>query len=96
MTSGNDTKTTANGRDVISEIAYLTRALKAPALRDSVEQARRASPLGGAGPTRNTSPPACSGKSLPATRTAPKVVSGRPGFPPGSRSRTSTSTTSGR
>lgn len=36
MTSGNDTKTTANGRDVISEIAYLTRALKAPALRDSV------------------------------------------------------------
>ncbi|MCX5199423.1 IS21-like element helper ATPase IstB [Streptomyces sp. NBC_00249] len=36
MTSGNDTKTTANGRDVTSEIAYLTRALKAPALRDSV------------------------------------------------------------
>lgn len=95
MTSGNDTKTTANGRDVTSEIAYLTRALKAPALRDSVgrladEPARRA------GPTRNTSPPACSGRSLPATRTAPRVVSGRPGFPPGSRSRTSTSTTSGR
>lgn len=28
MTSGNDMKATANGRDVTSEIAYLTRALR--------------------------------------------------------------------
>ncbi|MER6217510.1 hypothetical protein ABT213_26095 [Streptomyces sp. NPDC001674] len=35
-TTSNDNKTTQNGRDVTSEIAYLTRALKAPALRDSV------------------------------------------------------------
>ena len=31
-------------RDMTSEIAYLTRALKAPTLRDSAEPARRASP----------------------------------------------------
>ncbi|MBB6440264.1 IS21-like element helper ATPase IstB [Streptomyces candidus] len=35
-TTGNDTKAVRNGRDVTSEIAYLTRSLKAPALRDSV------------------------------------------------------------
>ncbi|MFJ8015035.1 ATP-binding protein [Streptomyces sp. NPDC096339] len=36
MTTTSNDKTTQNGRDVTSEIAYLTRALKTPALRDSV------------------------------------------------------------
>jgi len=36
QTISNNTKTANNGRDVSSEIANLTRALKAPALRDAV------------------------------------------------------------
>ncbi|MEU8975648.1 ATP-binding protein [Streptomyces monashensis] len=36
MTTGNDTKTVMTGRDASSELAYLTKVLKAPALRDAV------------------------------------------------------------
>ncbi len=38
MTSSKSTKTNTNSRDVASEIAYLTRALKAPALREAVDR----------------------------------------------------------
>jgi DNA replication protein DnaC len=38
MSSQNTTNTSAAGRDVSSEIAYLTRALKAPALREAAER----------------------------------------------------------
>ncbi|WBB62894.1 hypothetical protein O7599_10340 [Streptomyces sp. WMMC500] len=38
MSTAKTTKTTKSSRDVSSEIAYLTRALKAPALRDVVSR----------------------------------------------------------
>lgn len=38
------TKTTTASRDVTTELAYLTRALKAPTLRRSRRPARRTSP----------------------------------------------------
>ena len=53
--------------DTASQIAYLARVLKAPALRDSAERLADA-PAPTAGPTRNTSPPAW--KSEVATRSA--------------------------
>ena len=38
MSNSNTAKTSTTGRDVSSEIAYLSRALKAPALREAVER----------------------------------------------------------
>ena len=37
-------KTTASSRDVTAELAYLTRALKAPTLREAIDAARRTRP----------------------------------------------------
>ena len=81
--------------DTASQIAYLARVLKAPALRDSAERLAAAA-REAAGRTRNTSPPAWRPRSPPAAPTARPTGSGPPGSPPARPSRTSTSTTSGR
>ncbi|MFD1935369.1 MULTISPECIES: hypothetical protein [Nonomuraea] len=59
-------------RNVASEIAYLTRALKAPSLAASVERARLRN-----GRTRSFWLPVCSARSQPAKPTAVKAASSR-------------------
>ena len=79
-------------RNVASELAFLTRALKAPSLAAAVERlAERARPR--AGPTRSSWPPACNARSPPAKPTAARAASAPPGSRPAKRWRTSTSTT---
>ena len=79
-------------RDTTAEIAFLTRALKAPTLRESVprlaERARAESWT-----MRSSSPPACNAKSRRGSPTAGKGGSGPPGSLHARAWRSSTSTT---
>ena len=86
-------KTTSTSRDVEAELAFLTRALKAPI-------AARVDPTPGrTGPgrvldlSRSSWPRACNARSPPASPTAAKAASAPPGSRPASPSRSSTSTT---
>jgi hypothetical protein len=83
---------TKTSRDLTGELAFLTRALKAPTLRDAAgrlaERARAE-----AGRTRSSSPPASNAKSPPAKPTAAKGASAPRGSPPERASRSSTTTT---
>jgi hypothetical protein len=66
-------KASATGRDLGAELIFLTRALKAPTLRDSAGRlAERARPSPGV--TRNIWWPACNARSPPATPTAAKAA----------------------
>jgi DNA replication protein DnaC len=100
--SSNHAKTAANGRDV-TELAYLTRALKAPALRDAVD--RLAERARSEGWSHEEHLVACLQREVAARdahgaegriRAArfPSRKSIEDFDPPASRSRTSTSTTS--
>ncbi len=77
------TKTSTNGaRNVGSEIAYLTGALKAPTLAVAVDRlAERPAPRTGA--TRSSSPRVCSARSPPAKPTAARDASAPPASRPG-------------
>jgi hypothetical protein len=59
------TTTTTKGRDLTTELAFLTRALKAPTLRQSV-LGWPSGPAPRAGPMRSSWPPACNAPSPPA------------------------------
>ncbi|WP_323180320.1 hypothetical protein [Streptomyces sp. NBC_00201] len=86
------TKQTTNGRDVSSELVYLTKALKAPALRDAA--ARLAERARDEGWSHEEYLAACLQREVAARAvTAPRAASGRLVSPPASRWRTSTSTT---
>jgi hypothetical protein len=79
---------TKTARDVSAEIAYLTRALKAPTLRESAgrlaERARSESW------THQEYLAVCNGRSPPAMPTAAKTASGPPRSRPAKASRSST------
>ena len=82
---------TAPARNVASEIAFLTRALKAPSLAAAVERlADRARPSRGR--MRSSWPRVCSGRSPPGSLTAVKAGSVRRVSRPAKPWRTSTST----
>ena len=87
-----DDRTTRTGRDVTSELEYLTRALKAPTLRDRSTGWPNA-PARSPGPMRSSWPPACNARSPPASPTAARAGSAPPGSRPARASRTSTTTT---
>jgi len=83
------------GSDTVKQIEFLSRALKAPRIRDAA--ARLADqPATPAGHTRNASPRSWTAKSLHATPRARSCASARPGFLCGRLSMTSSSTTSPR
>lgn len=74
-------KQTANSRDVSSELVYLAKALKAPTLRDAATPlAERARDEGWS--HEEYLSPACSGRSPPAIRMAPRDAPGQPASPP--------------
>ena len=76
--------TTTPARDTVAEIAYLTRALKAPTLRTAVERlAERA--RAEAGPMRSSSLLACNARSRPGRTTAARAGSEPRDSPPASR-----------
>ena len=86
------TKTTKTSRDLGAEVAFLTRALKAPTLRESVprlaERARTESW------SHEEFLVAClHGKSPPVSPTAARAASAPPATQPARASRSSTSTT---
>ncbi len=73
--------TARTGRDLTAELAYLTRALKAPTLRGAVDRlAERA--RAESWTTRSSSSAVCNAKSPPATATAAKDASAPPGSRP--------------
>ena len=86
-------KTTAAARDLTAEVAFLTRALKAPTLRESVarlaERARAESWTPRGVPGRL---PATRGRP-PGSPTAARAASAPPGSRPARAWRSSTSTT---
>lgn len=85
-TSSNSTKSAKRGRDVTSELIYLPKALKAPALRDAA--GRLAERARSEEWSHEEYLAACrSGRLPPVTVTEPRAVSGLPASPPASRSR---------
>ena len=70
-------------RDVNAELTFLTRALKAPTLREAVPRlAERAASR--PGPTRSSWPPACNARWPPGSHTVVREGSAPPGSLPAS------------
>lgn len=79
------------GRQTAADLAFLARAMKAPALLDAAERLAENAPGPSPGPTPSTWSPACSARSPPATPTAARAVSAPPASPPSRPSRNSIS-----
>ena len=67
------TKASTTSRDLAAELIFLTRALKAPTLRDSASRLAERARLS-LGVIRSIWPPACNARSPPATPTAARAV----------------------
>jgi hypothetical protein len=78
-------------RDLTAELAFLSRALKAPTLRQSV--ARLAERARGEGWSHEEFLAACNASSPPGKPTAARAASGTPASRPARAWRSSTSTT---
>jgi hypothetical protein len=85
-------KAAAGSRDVTAELAYLTRALKAPTLREAIGRLANV-PAPKPGATRSSSRPVCNARCPPENHMAVKAGFELPGFRRGSLWRSSTSTT---
>jgi hypothetical protein len=83
----------ATSRDTTAEIAFLTRALKAPTLRESVSRLAERARAESWNPMRSSWPPACNGRLPPGSPTAGRAASAPPGSRPARAWRSSTSTT---
>jgi hypothetical protein len=78
------------GEQTASDLAFYSRAMKAPALLDAAERLAER-PGANPGLTPSSWSPACSARSPPASPTAARPASAQPASPRSRRSRSSTS-----